>query len=126
MRKYILAFAPVATLFGLAGCVAVDAKMESWTGRQVSDVIASWGQPDHVYDAGNGNQEFVWSVTRSSTSPGTAIQIPASPPDDERQTYGGSYNTSIDSTPQIISSTATRSFWVHSDGEIYRWAWHGL
>lgn len=119
MHKCICVFALVATLFGLTSCAAMDAKMESWMGHPVSDVIASWGQPDHVFDAGNGNQEFEWSITPPPTGLGIVTTS-------TENVQACCLDGTIAPPVPLISSPATRLFWVHSNGEIYRWAWHGL
>ncbi|HNQ78846.1 MAG TPA: hypothetical protein PLQ05_07720 [Acidobacteriota bacterium] len=104
-------------------CAIMNKKMASWEGHDISEVIASWGPPDQVIDIGSGNKIYSWSQTRSYTSPGTATT------NTNVNVYGNTAYGSSTTTynpPKTTTRQATRSFWVNSSGNIYKWAWRGL
>jgi hypothetical protein len=110
--------------FVVAGCAGrINDAMRSWVGHHYSDVIASWGPPAQVLDDGAGGKIMTWAATRSFTSPGYATTSTTA------NVYGnfGTANSFTTYTPpQTTSYNATRTFWVNSDGIIYRWSWRGL
>lgn len=105
----------LALVITALGCASHDKKlsevMESWVGHDISDCIAKWGPPQQVLDIKGGNKIYTWSSSRSYTAPGYMAA----------DGFGG-VNVY---QGQTRTSTSTRSFWVDSDGRIYRWAWKG-
>ena len=96
-------------------------------GHNVNDLIASWGPPQQILDAGDGNKIYVWGQVRSFTSPGTATTTTRG----SATAYGNTATGTATSTttynpPRTSSYSATRSFWIDKNGKVYRWAWRGL
>jgi hypothetical protein len=106
------------------GCVeAINKKMASWEGHGLSELLASWGPPQELFDDGNGGRILVYTFTRSYTVPGSAVT----------QTTGhvdGSFLWATSVTTYNPARNygwqAYRMFWVNRNGNIYRWAWRGL
>ena len=114
---------------GLAGCALIDKQMESWMGHHQSDLIASWGPPQQVMDDGQGGKIFVYTYTRSRTSPATAKTEYSG----RAHSYGNGLSTRLKGTSTTTFTPATtttytkrRMFWIDSNARIYRWAWKGL
>jgi len=104
----------------ITGCGAhMNKVMSSWMGHHSSHLIASWGPPQRVLDDGSGGKIMVWEQVRTFTTPGQATTQP----------YGILSNPSYQTTyypPQTTGYSASRTFWVNSEGIIYNWAWKGL
>lgn len=110
--RYIL---PLLAMF-IAGCAGqVNEVMASWVDCHSSELITKWGPPNRTMDDGAGGQLFIYEFGRSSTGPGYA----------STQAYGSRYST-VYYPPQTSGYVATRTFWVNSEGIIYRWAWKGI
>jgi hypothetical protein len=77
--------------------------MDSWLGSDISDVIANWGPPSQVTDIGNGNKIYSWTSSSTSTYFYPATQY--------SKAHAENY-----------TSEKSRSFWVNSDGKVYKWA----
>ncbi len=118
----------LASLSLFTACAAhVDETMRSWEGHQFSDLVASWGPPQQVFDDGSGGKILVYAGKRRWTSPGQATTTTTG----SVYGYGGIANLSAYSTttyrpPEQYGYTAYRMFWVDRSGVIYRWAWKGL
>ena len=97
-------------------CVSwVDRLMTSWMGYKVSDLIASWGPPQEIIDAGDDGKIYIWAEVKTFTSTMSTTS--------SRRPSGGTTTTY---TPSSTSwYRATRSFWVGKDGRVYRTAWYG-
>jgi hypothetical protein len=56
----------------LAGCLAalIPARMQSWDGRQSSELIARWGEPEAILKDANGRTTLVWVRTEQRPVPG--------------------------------------------------------
>jgi hypothetical protein len=105
-----LAVVIIALCFG--GCATQRENItDAWLMHNVKDLVACWGPPERVLDVGGGNRDFVWSETRTMSTPSYA---------------GMAGGVMLDYTPALtVEFRGTRSFWVDSHGEIYRSAQRG-
>ena len=123
-RFFLLLLLAIAAL---AGCASINETMQSWMGRHQSDLIASWGPPQQVMDDGQGGKIFVYTATRSYTSPGTATTtVSGSAYAYGNTAYGTGTRYTTYNPPQSHSYDAHRMFWIDPNGKIYRWSWKGL
>jgi hypothetical protein len=111
-----------------AGCaMGMSNTMDSWMGHHFSEVVGSWGPPQQIMDIGEGNRLFIWIEDRSYTTPGTTTTTQTGNATMAGNTaYGQGQTTTTYTPPQTTPMQATRTFWVNSEGIIYRWAWKGL
>ena len=102
--------------------------MESWSGHHYSELMASWGPPQQVFDDGNGGRVLVWTANRSfqvapatntTMTTGQALLY-------GNQIFGSSQSYTTYQPAQAVTWTAYRMFWVNSSGHVYTWAWRGL
>jgi hypothetical protein len=121
MRAAIALTTVVLLADGCAG--RVNEVMKSWVGHHYSDLIAAWGPPAQVLDDGSGGKIMTWASTRSFTSPGYATTNTTA---NVYGSYGTANSVTTYTPPQTTSYTASRTFWVNTDGIIYRWAWQGM
>ena len=105
------------------GCAVLNKNMASWVGHDSNELIAAWGPPQQVLDAGQGGQIFVYSHDRQWTSPGTAYTTGSA-------TVSGNYVygrvTTTYQPPQTHGYAAKRMFWIDRNRRVYRWSWRGL
>ena len=125
--KYIQFFACLIFVLAITGCASIDKTMESWLGHHQTELIGSWGPPQQVFDDGSGGRVFVYSTSRSFTSPGSSTTTVNS----STYSYGNTtYGTATGYTtynPSVTTSyNATRTFFINRSGRIYRYAWKGL
>jgi hypothetical protein len=69
MKKLIVSFVSViALVILLDSCSALtpDASMKSMVGRQINEVILSWGPATNVQPDGQGGSVYTWYIVRSS------------------------------------------------------------
>ncbi len=118
----------LVTLVGGVGCAArVNRVMRSWEGNHFSNLIASWGPPDQVFEDGSGGPIFVYTATRSYTTPGAATTQTTGSATATGNTVWGSATSHTTYNPSMTYQWKVyRMFWVNGDGVIYRWAWRGL
>lgn len=92
----------------LGGCSQkVNEVMNSWVGRQHSELVAVWGAPTREMSDGGEGKILVYEYPRNRGMHGNV------------DAHGNFYARSR-------SYTATREFFVDSGGRIYRWRWSGL
>lgn len=107
----------------MPGCAVLNKSMASWVGHDSNELIAAWGPPQQVLDAGQGGQIFVYSYNRQWTSPGTAYTTGSA-------TVSGNYvygqATTTYQPPQTHGYAAQRMFWIDRNRRVYRWSWSGL
>lgn len=118
------------------GCAGrINETMASWEGAHVSQLIGSWGPPSQVMDDGKGGMVYVYSTTRSWTTPGTATtkttgQATANVWGTNRYATGSATGSSTSTTTYTPAQTygynAYRTFFINESGVIYKWAWRGL
>jgi hypothetical protein len=118
----------VAVIVMLPGCAGkINKVMDSWMGAHYSNLIASWGPPQQVFDDGGGGRLLVWTQGRSYTVPGyatTTTNFNANVYDN--YIWGSATSRTVYNPAQTYGWTAYRMFWIGSDGRIYRWAWKGF
>ncbi len=128
MRIIMSLLTSIIVATSITGCTAqMNQTMQSWVGHRYSEVVGQWGPPTRVLDDGARGKMMIWEETRSFTSPGYAQTRPygvfstspnvLTPPPSYQTTY---------TPPQTSTYTASRTFWVNSEGIIYNWAWKGL
>jgi uncharacterized protein YcfL len=59
MKKYLFS-ASILMLFLIVGCTTPTAVMQSWVGKQESDLISSWGAPDSMVELKDGTKVCTW------------------------------------------------------------------
>jgi hypothetical protein len=126
----------VIFLINITGCTAmIDKKMASWVGRNVNDLIASWGPPQQTMSDGQGGQVLIYSQAKTWTTPGQATTNTYGNANTygniygntyQGNTYGSATSTTTYTPPQTSGYNAQRMFWADKDGRIYRWSWKGL
>jgi len=126
VKKTILLILLAFLIFN--GCVArINKAMSSWENHHYSDLIASWGPPQQVFDDGQGGRILVYAIRRQWTSPGksTTRTIGSATIWDD-YIWGSATTITSYKPPETYGYTAHRMFWITRDGIIYRWAWRGL
>jgi hypothetical protein len=115
MKNIIILLISIILAISIAGCTAQVgetteswAGMESWVGRHYSESIEKWGPATRESDDGSGGKILVWEEIRSFTTP-TGVS--------SNQTY---------QRPRTTSYRVSRSFWVNSEGIIYKWGQEGM
>lgn len=111
-----------------SGCASrISKAMESWVGSHVSDLVASWGPPQRVFDDGRGGQVFVYVRSRRFVTPGEATTtMTGTAQTYGATTYGSAQARTVYTPAQVHGYDATRTFWIDASGRIYRWQWKGL
>jgi len=114
MRREInLALIAVVAVLAPVGCASVNDQMESWTGHHQQELILSWGPPTRTASDGADGWILIYEYDRDfGQIPGKAYARPD----------GSIWYTA----PERSGYTASRMFWVHSDGIIYSWRWQGF
>jgi len=59
----------IAASAGCATTTRYAAQLDAWTGRDASELVAAWGEPDAARATADGNTALRWSRTRVSTRP---------------------------------------------------------
>ncbi len=110
------------------GCAARNSNaMRAWEGRHYSDLIASWGPPQQVFDDGAGGRMLIWTSSRSYTTPGKSeTQADGNATIYDDYIWGSARSDTTYTPPQTHGSKAYRVFWINRRGYIYRWASKGL
>lgn len=140
MKIGYLSLAVASTL--LCGCVTtsqMNAKMKSWEGNNVNDLIASWGPPSSTMSDGNGGQILIYDHSGEMVLPGSSTTTSTyNGYGSARYNQYGNYGTANANVYGTGNSTTTyrpatrvpisrnRMFWVNRSGTIYRWSWKGL
>ncbi|MBI4811015.1 MAG: hypothetical protein HY800_06170 [Ignavibacteriales bacterium] len=115
-----------ATFF--TGCAGhINEVINSWIYSHYSDLIASWGPPNQVFDDGQGGRILIYTTARSWTVPGTStMRATGQTTIYDNMILGSTQSTTTYTPPQTYGYTAYRMFWIDSKGYIYRWAWRGF
>jgi hypothetical protein len=122
----------------LTGCLSPDKAMQSFIGQHSSELVAHWGPPQTREPDGNRGEVWVYTVNRQWTTPGqanTTVYGTGNAYGDVYSTpYGASYSghssvyanaQTTYTPPQTQGYTATRAFFINSEGVIYRYSWRG-
>ena len=59
MKRYLFSAGIIMLLF-IFGCTTPGAIMQSWVGKQESDLISEWGAPDSVAELKDGTKVLTW------------------------------------------------------------------
>ena len=70
--KYTLAATLILLLPACATSEKYGEKLDSWVGHSESELVASWGPPDDVYIAPNGDRTLSYFGSRNMFIPGQA------------------------------------------------------
>ena len=113
--------------------------MQSLVGQPSTELVARWGPPHQRMPDGHGGEIWTYFEQREWTTPGEATTTSYGTTNASGNPFGNpssaSYSGSSSSqsttvtvyTPaQTHSYTVHRTFFLNSDGIIYRWAWKGL
>lgn len=113
--------------------------MQRFVGQPSTELIAQWGPPQQRIPDGHDGEIWIYFEQRQWTTPGqvntTAYATGNSYGNLHADPYGATYygNGNVQATatttympPQTRSYTAHRSFFIDSNGVVYRWAWKGL
>ncbi len=139
MRRASLTLLCLLALVALSGCLSPDAAMKSFLGQHSSELVARWGPPQQKMSDGQGGEIWSYFQQRQWTTPGQANTTFAGTGDSYGSIYGNPYgatyqgnssfsgNATTTYTPsQNHGYTAHRTFFINSDGVIYRYGWKGL
>ena len=133
-----LSIALVCLISGCASGPTTDDMMKSWLGHHSSDLVARWGVPQNKVPDGQGGEVWIYSQVWENTSPGssyTTVQRQGYHSGNAQYNpygYNGSYagNSTAYGTarttytpPQTSTWVSRRSFFVNSEGMIYKYAW---
>lgn len=107
----------MALILILSGCATTEnynAILESWIGHNANDLVNSWGYPNSVFEAPNGNTVYVYGYQNSTYIPQTSYT-----------TFSG--NTAYTNTTggYTVNSNCTTYFEVNSQKTIVHWKWKG-
>lgn len=86
--------------------------MDSWMGHTKQELIQSWGPPSRTAPDAQGGE--IWIYDKTVTIPGLPGQISRSP-------FGGIQYT----TPQSLTVTRSRMFYISAEGKVYHWRAEG-
>jgi hypothetical protein len=126
-------FVATAVLFVIIGCGADNSLRTSskpdvrgWRGRQVSELIRAWGQPDFVVrdPAHPGGKSLTYRHTlRAASGPGQGLEPPRVHAHDTNERNLTGPRSASNPDPSLLpgaSSVAEGTFWVDSLGVIIR------
>ena len=113
---------PLLLCLFLTGCMTtkqMDALMSSWMGAHMTALIAKWGPPDLVFSDGSGGQVFVYDESGHVNTMGMSTTTATGGP-------GYAYATTLHQPASTIHIPRSRTFFVGTNGVIYRTDWKGL
>ena len=112
----------LACVLATAGCATSNkrsdfqeterATMASWMGHSKQELIQAWGPPTKTAPDMQGGE--IWIYDKTVTMPGPPGQISPSP-------FGGIQYT----TPQSLTVTRSRMFYISGEGKMYHWRAEG-
>jgi hypothetical protein len=120
MRKILLGTTLLVTaiFLSVSGCATTEkyeAKLNSWVGDSINELMASWGYPDGSFEAPNGNKVYVYSHRSSFTTP---IQTTV-----HTNLYGPP--TASTTGGQTLNLWCKTYFEVDNAKNIIKWSWEG-
>jgi hypothetical protein len=65
MKKYLVAILFFIVILPACTVVTLNTKMESWVGKPIDDVSASWGAPDSSISRSDGGTTYTWTTINS-------------------------------------------------------------
>ena len=124
MRKVIKFISLLLIVVMFTGCAShINKVMNSWMYHHYSDLMASWGPPQYLYDDGKGGRILVYTSPRAFAVPGSSYTTFNANVYDN-YIWGSAVTTYNPS--RVYTWTAYRMFWINKQGTIYRWSWKGL
>jgi len=139
MKTYTLVMIGALLTAALSGCMTPSKEMQSFVGRHSAELIARWGPPQLRPPAGQGGEVWTYCEPRPWTTPGHVNTTVYGTGNSYGNLYGNPYgatyygNANVEASatttytpPQTHGYTAIRSFFIDSNGIVYRWAWKGL
>lgn len=133
MNKLLITLIALIILFccGCATTEKYEAKLRLWMGRDISDLIASWGYPSNSFKLPNGNTVYQYDYQRSHTTPITYKVVS----NHNTQNYvvnNPSYGTYTTGNTKIYQTGGkTFNYWcktffeVNKSNIIVNWRWEG-
>ena len=100
-------------LLGCTGGQKITDAMTSWVGHHQSELIAVWGPPDRTDSDGMDGKILIYEKFRILEQT-------------KKKTHVGESGYITYTKAKKRGYTATRMFYVNSEGIIYSWHWHGL
>jgi hypothetical protein len=139
MKTCTLAFIGALFIAVISGCTTPSAAMQRFVGQPSTELIAQRGPPQQRTPDGQGGEIWSYFEQRQWTTLGqvntAAYATGNSYGNLETNPYGATYYgnanvraaaTTTYTPPQTRGYTAHRSFFIDSNGIVYRWAWKGI
>lgn len=110
---------------------ARERMMESWLGKNETDLLMAWGPPSAVYSDGAGGKILTYAEQRTYVSPGYATthttgSATGYTSGNITNIYGQAQSTTSYIPSQIQQWQVFRQFHVDVSGRITAYAWRGL
>jgi len=70
MKKLVLVIAYVISIMTTYSCATTtnyETKLDTWLGRDVNELITSWGPPSNEYTMPNGDKMYTWLIVGNTT-----------------------------------------------------------
>ncbi len=99
----------------------MEAVMRAWVGRDVKDLLATWGPPHQTLQSPGEKDATIYVYTDESKA-----YTPGQLTIETKEAEGQNRVDARLTLPEEIRSYAYRMFWVDKDGRIYRTSWRGL
>lgn len=112
-------------IFILTGCATeakYSAKLDTWIGHNIQELINSWGYPDNTLQAPNGNTVYVYGYNATSYIPPT-YNTTSNYNVIGNSVYGNSTTSSYGG--YNIQHSCTTFIEIDSSNTIVRWQWKG-
>lgn len=131
--KFLLTLVMFFIIF-IGGCATTEKyeeNLRSWVGRDISNLIASWGYPSNSFKLPNGNTVYQYNYQRSYTTPITYNTVSNYNTNNyaiNNPSYG-TYTTG--STKTYQTGGQTFNYWcktffeVNKSNIIVKWRWEG-
>ncbi len=105
----------------------ISETMASWLNNHYSQLLASWGPPQQVFDDGLGGRILNYTMNRQFYFPGTSqTNTTARVTSYDNYIWGSATSRTVYNPARIYGYTAYRMFWINKNGIIYNWKWQGL
>lgn len=121
MRKLAI----VAVVLALSGCATsakYEALLDTWKGKNINELVESWGYPDNTITAPNGNTVYVYGYHQSTYIPKTNYVSSGVGFD------GGNLDSRISISSfggYTVEENCSTYFEVDSGKTIIMWKWKG-
>jgi len=92
--------------------------LNRWVGKNINDLISSFGYPRGSFTIPNGNKVYVYSFSRSMRMPTSTTS--------SYDLYGNSiYGTSTTTGGQVLTAWCRTYFETNKKNIIIKWRWEG-